>query len=344
MAEVKNGVGWIRLNRPNVLNSINVEVVEIIYEALEEWKNNEEVALICMYGEGEKGLCAGGDMRKFYDLRVNGVEAYAEEFFTKEYQMDYEIHHYPKPIVIYMNGVVMGGGVGLSVGATHRIATEKTKWAMPEMNIGFFPDVGASYFLNKMPGFAGRYLALTAQVIQASDALYSGVADYYLDSKNWQALKNDMIEKTWTSDSATSDLSQLLKRHCTTSSASSTIALLQEKIDHHFQYDTIEEIVSSLKEVAESDEWAEQTMTILLSKSPTSLKVTLRQLKEGKHKSLQECFEMEKKMAIQFMKCSDFYEGVRSVLVDKDRSPKWNPSTLADVKEEEIIPFFDHKV
>lgn len=342
--EAQNGVGWIKLNRPHALNSLNVEMVTAVYKQLKEWKQDSRIALICIYGEGEKGLCAGGDMRTLYDLKESGVEAYAEQFFSTEYPMDYEIHHYPKPVVVYMNGIVMGGGVGLSIGASHRIVTETTKWAMPEMNIGFFPDVGASYFLNQMPGYIGRYLALTANILKASDVLYAGAADCYLESKNWPKLRQAMMEKRWSLDSAQQEIDQLLK-HYNLPSPSPSLLLTseQEKIDLHFQFETIEDIVLSLKTAAEKgDEWAGKTVNTLLSKSPTSLKVTLRQIQEGKEKQLYECFEMEMNLAMNFLKCHDFHEGVRSVLVDKDRNPKWNPSVFEDVSEEQISSFFHY--
>ncbi|MFL1999055.1 enoyl-CoA hydratase/isomerase family protein [Lysinibacillus irui] len=344
VTEAQNGIGWIKLNRPHALNSLNVEMVAAIYKQLKDWKQDSQIALICIYGEGEKGLCAGGDMRTLYDLKEKGVEAYAEQFFSTEYPMDYEIHRYPKPVVVYMNGIVMGGGVGLSIGASHRIVTETTKWAMPEMNIGFFPDVGASYFLNQMPGYIGRYLALTANIVKASDVLYAGVADCYLESKNWPKLRQAMMEKRWSLDSAEQEINQLLKQYSLSiSPPSSLLSSEQEKIDQHFQFETIEDIVSSLNTTAEKgDEWAEKTVNTLLSKSPTSLKVTLHQLQEGKDKQLYECLEMEMNVAMNFMKCHDFYEGVRSVLVDKDRAPKWNPAVLEDVSEERIASFFHY--
>ncbi|MBD1382703.1 enoyl-CoA hydratase/isomerase family protein [Metabacillus arenae] len=342
VTEAQNGVGWIKLNRPRALNSLNVEMVTAVYKQLKEWKQDDRIALVCIYGEGEKGLCAGGDMRTLYDLKENGVEAYAEQFFSTEYPMDYEIHHYPKPVVVYMNGIVMGGGVGLSVGASHRIVTETTKWAMPEMNIGFFPDVGASYFLNQMPGNIGRYLALTADVLKASDVLYAGAADYYLESENWPKLRQAMMAKRWSPDSAKQEIDQLLKQ-LSSSAPSSSLSSEQEKIDQHFQFEIMEDIVSSLRTAAENGGgWAEKTVNTLLSKSPTSLKVTLRQIQEGKEKQLYECFKMEMNVAMNFMKCHDFYEGVRSVLVDKDRNPKWNPAVLEGVSEEQIASFFHY--
>ncbi|MBT2739052.1 enoyl-CoA hydratase/isomerase family protein [Bacillus sp. ISL-7] len=346
ITEARNGVGWIRLNRPRALNSLNVEMVTAVYKQLKEWKQDSRIALICIYGEGEKGLCAGGDMRTLYDLKENGVEAYAEQFFSTEYPMDYEIHHYPKPVVVYMNGIVMGGGVGLSIGASHRIVTETTKWAMPEMNIGFFPDVGASYFLNQMPGYIGRYLALTANILKASDVLYVGAADYYLESKGWPKLMQAIQEKRWSLDSAQQEMDQLLKQYSPPSPVpSSLLTSMKDRIDQHFQFETIEDIISSLKIAADKgDEWADKTVNTILPKSPTSLKVTLRQLQKGKGKQLCECFDMEKNVAMNFMKCPDFYEGVRAVLVDKDRKPYWNPNSLIDILEEDVERYFYNSI
>ncbi|WP_082683419.1 enoyl-CoA hydratase/isomerase family protein [Fictibacillus sp. FJAT-27399] len=344
VTETINGIGWIKLNRPSALNSLNVEMVDAIYSKLKEWKNDNQIALICIYGEGKKGLCAGGDMRAFFNLKENEVEPYAEQFFSTEYIMDYEIHHYPKPIVIYMDNIVMGGGVGISIGASHRIVTETTKWAMPEMNIGFFPDVGASFFLNKMPGYTGCYLSLTSAILNAGDVIYIDAADYYLESVKWQTIKQEMENRAWTLDSAKQELDHLLKQHCTSSTPPSSLLLQQEKIDAHFQFDTIEEIVSSLKKEAEKgDQWAEKTLKTILSISPTSLKVTLCQIQEGKEKNLLECFEMEMSLAMNFIKSNDFYEGVRSVLIDKDRAPKWNPSALEDITEEHVDSFFHYE-
>lgn len=341
VAELQNGIGWIKLNRPRALNSLNVDMVDTMNEQLKKWKLDDTVSLVCIYGEGEKGLCAGGDMRTLYDLKDKGIEAYANQFFSIEYELNYEIHHYPKPVVVFMDGIVMGGGVGLSIGGSHRIVTESSKWAMPEMNIGFFPDVGASYFLNQMPGFVGKYLALTANILQASDVLYIEAADYFIESKDWPKLKEEMMGKRWMTDSVEMELEQLLESFQRPVTLSSSMSSVQDKIDHHFRFETVEEIISSLQESAnQGDEWAGSTMRTLLSKSPTSLKVTLRQIQKGKGQSLRSCFDMERNLALNFMKCHDFYEGVRSVLVDKDRNPKWSPSKLDEVTERQVALFF----
>lgn len=332
-------VGFIKINRPDVLNSIHLHAVEQIKQALDKWKEDDDVAFVCLYGEGEKAFCAGGDMKHFYELERSDVHDYAKQFFTNEYELDYTIHTYPKPVVAYMNGIVMGGGVGLSIGATHRIVNEKTKWAMPEMNIGFFPDVGASYFLNQLPGYSGRYLALTASVIGAADALYAGVADYYIDSGDWESLKEAFVNEKWSRASVHEELDRLLKSYHRTKEEPARLKQHQAKIDAHFQYETVEAIVASL-EGAKDDKWAEETLRTILTKSPTSLKVTLQQLIKGKEMSLKECLAMEKNLALHFMNSHDFYEGIRAVLVDKDRSPKWKPDRFEDVTASDVERFF----
>lgn len=340
-SEVKNGMGWLKINRPKVLNAINAEVVELLTNALEEWQDDANVLFVCLFGAGEKGFCAGGDMRKFYDLEAEEVIPYAERFFSTEYRLDALIHDYSKPIIAYMNGIVMGGGVGLSVGASHRIVTEKTKWAMPEMNIGFFPDVGASFFLNQMPRYTGRYLALTAKVIKANDVIYSGSADYTIDSSEWETIEEKLLTQKWSQNSINKDLDAFFESNSTKSADITELKANQDDINRHFQYDTIEEIVASLEsEAANGNEWAALTLKTILAKSPTSLKVTLQQLINGEDKSLSECLEMEKDMAIHFMDTPDFYEGVRAVLVDKDGSPNWHPNKLEALTESDIERYF----
>ncbi|WP_216828760.1 enoyl-CoA hydratase/isomerase family protein [Alkalihalobacterium elongatum] len=340
--EVKNNVGSIRLNRPKVLNSLNAEMVRLLSRQLIEWEYDPSISLVVISGEGTKGLCAGGDMRAIYDLRDSNILGLAREFFSTEYSMDIMIHQYPKPVIVNMDGIVMGGGVGLSVGASHRIVTEKTKWAMPEMNIGFFPDVGASYFLNQMPGFTGRYLALTSGIIKAQDVMYAGAGDYFMNSDNWTNLTTDLFNTDWALNDVEDEVNRILKRYCQPIDVkNANLATVQEKIDQHFSHISMEEIISSLEGAANNgDEWAKETLHTLLSKSPTSLKVTLRQLQEGENKSLVDCFKMEFILGMNFMTLPDFYEGVRAVLVDKDRSPKWSPSQFKDVTEEAVSAFF----
>ncbi|MEW9122943.1 MAG: enoyl-CoA hydratase/isomerase family protein [Thermotaleaceae bacterium] len=338
---MSNGTGWITLNRPQALNALSFEMIEKLYEILKLWQEDNNISMICIEGEGNKAFCAGGDVKALYDLKDNNVEAYAFNFFSTEYGMNMTMHTYPKPILAYMNGIVMGGGVGISVGASHRIVTEKTKWAMPEMNIGLFPDVGGSYFLNKMPGYIGRYLALTSTAIDSSDVLYIGAADYYIDSNQWCALKKAIEDRKWSINTAKANLTELIGQFCTKSYPPSSLEGLQKKIDECFRFETMEEILDALKRSAKAgDLWAEKTLNTLMEKSPTSMKVTLQQLIRGREKSMLECFKMELIMSMNFMKSHDFFEGVRAVLVDKDRNPIWKPGTLEEVKEEDVLLFF----
>lgn len=342
--EVKNGIGWITLNRPKVLNSLDTEMVTRIEERLTSWKTSSEVALICVHGAGEKGLCAGGDIRDLYDHRYTNIDEHASNFFTTEYQMDYAFWNFPKPVFVYMDGVVMGGGVGISIGASHRVVTEKTKWAMPEMNIGFFPDVGSSYFFNHLPGAMGRYLALTSTVIKPEDALYLGVADHYVEEKNGEGLLQALAEKNWEVDSAERDLKSLIATFARTNNGGSAVQEKKEKIDKHFSFDSVEEIIESLANSSkEEGDWEDKTRKNLLSKSPTSLKVALKQQQEGKKRSYADCLRIELDMAMNFMNYDDFYEGVRSMLVDKDKSPKWQPASLEEVSESAVSAFFHYQ-
>jgi enoyl-CoA hydratase/carnithine racemase len=342
VCKVVNQVGLITLNRPHVLNSLNLDMVKMINDQLEKWQSDNNVAFVCITGAGEKGLCAGGDMRTFYHLKEPEVTQYANEFFSTEYKMDFQIHEYPKPVLVYMNGIVMGGGVGISIGADIRIVSEKTKWAMPEMNIGFFPDVGASYFLNQFPGNVGRYLALTGAVIKAEDLLYIGAADYYIKSEKWDECYRAIMDQQWQTDSAKETLQKLVNQFASEQSSESAIARLQNKIDEHFSHEMMEDIINSLKAAVEKgDEWAAKTADTILSKPPVSLKVALKQLQKGQDLSLKQCLQMELTLGISFMKNPDFYEGVRAVLVDKDRSPKWNVATLQEINDQQILSYFN---
>ncbi|WP_432407867.1 enoyl-CoA hydratase/isomerase family protein [Wukongibacter sp. M2B1] len=341
--EASNGVGWIKLNRPEKLNTFSDNMIELLYNQLLKWRIDSSIAILVIEGEGEKAFSAGGDVRQLYDLKDGNIIESAIESFSREYHMDLIMHLYPKPILSYMDGYVMGGGVGVSVTGSHRIVTERTKWAMPETSIGLYPDVGSSYFMNKIPGKIGRYLALTSKSINAVEALYAGVADYYIDSSSWKDLKQDICRKNWCLKGAKEELTNLIVKYAKAPSMDSQIVDLQDKIDKHFSFNTMEEIIDSLHRSAEQgDKWAERTMKTILTKSPTSLKVTLRQLIEGEKKSVKECLMMELTMSINFMKCHDFFEGVRAVLVDKDKKPNWNPKTLEEVREEDVDLFFKY--
>ncbi|MFJ3389434.1 enoyl-CoA hydratase/isomerase family protein [Lysinibacillus sp. NPDC086135] len=333
------GTATITLNRPKALNSLSTEMLKPIGEKLKEWQANDEIHLIILRGAGEKGFCAGGDIKTLYNAR-SSQEAFknAEVFFEEEYQVDMAIYHYPKPIIACLDGIVMGGGVGLTFGASHRIVTERTKWAMPEMNIGFFPDVGAAYFLNKAPGFVGYYLALTASVIQAADVLFVNGADSYMTSDNLHKFLTRIEQTDWHTQEISTALNQLIEEYSSNPLTNSELASLQNKIDQHFSNYTVEEIVESLDN--DPSKFSHETKQLLLSKSPSSLKITLQQLIDARDKTLEECFTTDLILAKNFLKHEDFFEGVRSVVIDKDRNPQYTYKTLAEFTDEDKKKFF----
>jgi len=339
--EVRNHIGWITLTRTQKLNALSHEMIQLLYDQLKEWKHEDDIFLLVMTGAGEKAFSAGGDVNHLYQRQYDNIEKHAYEFFYTEYCMNMLMHMYPKPIVTYMNGIVMGGGVGVAVAGSHRIVNEKVKWAMPEMNIGLYPDVGGSYFLNQAPGYLGRYLALTSKAIKPLDVLYIDAADYYIKSDKWHSLSQRFETFNWDAERVEIQLESLILEHESIVDAKSELELIHEDIDHHFKHDTVEEIINSLTEEP-SLEWSQKIKETLLEKSPTSLKVTLEQLKRGENLSIKECLVMELDMSMTFMRNHDFFEGVRSVLVDKDRNPKWSPNTLDSVTMEDVDNYFTY--
>lgn len=339
--EENQGTGWIILNRPKALNALSLRMVKDIYKQLRVWAHNESISLVCIKSQSEKAFCSGGDVRAIYEsVKLNPDSTVPKEYFITEYKMDLLIHEYKKPVLVFMDGIVMGGGVGLSVGARFRIITEKTKWAMPEMNIGFFPDVGANYFLNQMPGRIGLYLALTAKIIMKEDILSTDMADYYLDSSRLMEVEAFIKSHVWKPDNIEREMAEFLKSICVRPHELPH-NLNVEKINQYFQYDTIEQIIYSLGEGASNgDEWALETKKTLLKKSPTSLKVTIELMKRGKGKKLRESFAMDTEVALNFLHTKDFFEGVRAVLVDKNQMPKWNPDSFNEISDESINQFF----
>ena len=335
----QNGLAEITLNRPKAINSLTYDMLEPLKEKLIEWEKNPEIKVIILKGAGEKGFCAGGDMKTLYDAGQNGdAIKKGDQFFNLEYEVDQLIYDFSKPIVACLDGIVMGGGVGLAYGASHRIVTERTKWAMPEMNIGFFPDVGAAYFLNQAPGKIGRYLALTSAVINGAEALYIQAADYFLSQKNLSNFVEELKTTNWHPLPPEKTLEQLIDEYVSNPTDKGDLKGFQNEIDEHFRFDSIEEIVASL--LNGTSPFASDTAKEISSKSPVSLKVTLKQLIDGEGKSLSECLDTDLVIAKNFMTHDDFFEGVRSVLIDKDHTPVYEYNNINDVPEELVNQFF----
>ncbi|CAG9613421.1 1,4-dihydroxy-2-naphthoyl-CoA synthase [Bacillus rhizoplanae] len=336
----ENGVATITLNRPKALNSLSYEMIGPITQKLKDWEVDDQIHLVLIKGAGTKGLCAGGDIKTLYEARLHeSAMQKAEQFFEDEYKLDMLVYKFSKPIIACLDGFVMGGGVGLTYGASHRIVTEKTKWAMPEMNIGFFPDVGAAYFLNKSPGYIGRYLALTASVIKAPDVLYINGADFYMTNENLNAFLNRVEHIDWPVKDIHTTLTQLVNDYSELPVNESELSSFQTDINNHFSFHTVEEIVHSLEK--DASHFAAKTKETILSKSPFSLKITLKQLIDGEEKTLEDCFNTDLVLAKNFMKHEDFFEGVRSVVIDKDQNPQYKYKQLEDVSDEVVNSFFN---
>ncbi|QQK75002.1 enoyl-CoA hydratase/isomerase family protein [Salicibibacter cibarius] len=335
----RKGLATITLNRPKALNSLSLDMIVAIGEQLEAWRNDHSVQVIVMDGAGEKGFCAGGDIKTLSEAQ-NGGESFekAREFFKEEYRVDLMVKEYPKPIVACLDGVVMGGGVGLTQGASHRVVTARTKWAMPEMNIGFFPDVGAVHLLNQAPGYTGRYLALTSATIKAADVLYIGAAEHYVSELT--DLLDKLHEIDWVNKTdPTGKLDDILAEQNSTPEEEAPLASMQEAIDRYFNAGSIEAIVEKLENG--DGAFAAETRETLLSKSPVSEKVTLKHMIDSENKSLAETLEMDLVIAVNFLKHDDFYKGVEAVIFKKSQSPDYTYKRLADVSDAKVEQFFE---
>lgn len=334
-----NGVATLTLNNPRALNSINLNMVQLIQKELKKWETDDNVQLIIMEGEGDRAFCAGGDIKSLYKANVDEeVKSGAIQFFKEEYELDTYIYDYPKPILADLSGIVMGGGVGLSYHANYRIVSEKTMWAMPEMNLGFFPDVGAGYFLNKAPGHYGRYLALTGETINGKDAKFINAADYLIPADEVSNVLEKVKETKWTKNNINDKLAAILVSENNGDLLESKISHSEDKINKHFAFNTVEEIISSLE--SDESDFASETRKIILGKSPVSLKVALEQVIRCEDKTLPEALKQDEIISLNFLNHDDFYEGIRSVLIDKDRMPNYKYKDLSDVNTDLVESFF----
>lgn len=337
--KLDNGLGKIVLNRPEALHALNQLMIEIISETLHKWELDHDVKLIVFDSSSDRAFCAGGDIKALYVAKQEGIDVnQMARFFQLEYELDHYIYDYPKPIIANLDGIVMGGGVGLSYGANYKIVTENTKWAMPEMNISFFPDVGASYFLNQSKGELGKYAALSAKTFTASDVLYLGVANIYMEQKSLSQFINELESIRWHDKNITEEMDRLIDKYAKSPLLRSELKTFEGQINEHFRFNSVEEILASLKN--DESDFAKKTYELLLSHSPLSLKVTLEMLIRSVNKTFAECLQNDLKIATSFLKHPDFYEGVRSVIIDKDHSPHYTYNTVEDVPNEIVESFF----
>ncbi|EAU36948.1 conserved hypothetical protein [Aspergillus terreus NIH2624] len=346
------GVRLIELNRPKKLNSLNGSMARKILPRLKEWEKSQLANVVMVSGAGSKALCAGGDVAALALQNEQGPEGQQKstDFFGLEYCLDHTIATYPKPFISVMDGITMGGGVGLSVHAPFRIATERTVFAMPETTIGFFPDVGGSFFLPRLDGEVGTYLALTSERLTGVQTLYAGIATHYLHSSVLSNLTSRLAELVFKDSASLPERLDLVNK--TMAEFSTGLPSLQEEpmllagslrsaIDRCFKFNTVEEILEALEKETEHKEWAQKTLQTLSIRSPTSLRVALRQMRVGKKWSISETFQREHHIAAKFMQHPDFVEGVKARLMSKPaRQASWQPATLQEVTNADVDAFF----
>ncbi|KAL2865188.1 mitochondrial 37S ribosomal protein mS47 [Aspergillus lucknowensis] len=346
------GVRLVELNRPKKLNSLNGSMVRKILPRLKEWEKSQLANIVMLSGAGSKALCAGGDVAALALQNEEGPEGQkaSADFFGLEYKLDHLIATYPKPFISVMDGITMGGGVGLSVHAPFRIATERTVFAMPETTIGFFPDVGGSFFLPRLDGEIGTYLALTSERLIGVQALYAGIATHYFHSSTLGNLTGRLSELVFPDHASLPERLDLVNR--TMAEFQTGLPSLEEEpiqlggslrtaIDRCFSHGTVEEILKALERETEQKAWAQKTLETIAMRSPTSLKVTLRQLRVGKSWTISETFQREQQIAARFMRHPDFVEGVKARLMSKPpRQASWQPATLGEVTAKQVDEFF----
>jgi enoyl-CoA hydratase len=323
IVRVEGRVGRLTLNRPQALHALTTNMIGLLTEALLAWREDAAVELVLLDHAGERGFCAGGDIRMLAESGA-GDGAAAREFFFTEYRLNDLLHGYPKPTVAIMDGVTMGGGVGLSRPCRFRVATERTAFAMPETGIGLFPDVGGGWYLARMPDHIGLWLALTGARIKAADCELIGVATDCVESKGVAELKAAIVKDPAAVETLLTEFEADAGRP--------TLAAHQDEIARLFAGDSVEAIVDALK--ATDSEWAREQLKVLATKSPQTMKVAFRQLRlGGQSKSFTEHMAMEYRIGARVVQRHDFLEGVRAVIVEKDNAPRWNPPTLEGVTE-----------
>ncbi|MFD4442081.1 enoyl-CoA hydratase/isomerase family protein [Nocardia sp. NPDC058519] len=329
---VRDGLGLITLNRPKAINALNHAMTLAITDALRSWADDDAVRTVVLTGAGERGLCAGGDIVAIHaDAKggTAGADSPTGRFWRDEYHLNALIGSYPKPYVVIMDGIVMGGGVGLSGHGSHRVVTERSKIGMPEVGIGFIPDVGGTYLLSRAPGELGTHVALTTARMGAGDAIAAGFADYYVPSGDLDGLLDAL---------RTANADEAIAQFATAAPASELLAQ-QSWIDACYSADTVEEIAARLRAHESPD--AAKAADDLLAKSLVALKVTLRSLRAARElTSLEAVLDQEYRVSIAALGSHDLVEGIRAQVIDKDRNPQWRPATLAEVTDDQVAAYF----
>ncbi|NML33928.1 enoyl-CoA hydratase/isomerase family protein [Paraburkholderia antibiotica] len=343
-------IGFIELERPKALNALSTGMIRAMHAALDQWREDPEVLAVVVRSQHARALCAGGDIRFMYEAAQRGDQQARDTFFTEEYRLNHAIFTYPKPYIALMNGIVMGGGMGISQGAHRtgglRVVTQTTKLAMPETRIGLFPDVGASWFLARTPGAIGRYLAVTGETFGAADALYAGLADTYLDEDALPALLDTLRGASFERGA---DVVECIEREAaayrvTPQPEESALAKMRPWIDRHFALPDVARILASLEQErergGEAAEWAAQTIAVLRERSPLSMAVSLEVVTRA-DASMADVLRTDLDLTRSSFLLGDTVEGIRARIIDKDNAPRWRVARIEDVSAADVAKMFD---
>ena len=347
-------LGIATLNNEKALNALTMEMVILLLEKLQQWQSDDDLVAVWVDAAGEKAFCAGGDVQELYrsaSQPEGAPRTEAENFFEQEYRLDYLLHTYSKPIVIWGHGIVMGGGLGIYAGCSHKIVTERSRMAMPEVTIALYPDVGGSYFLNKLPGKTGLFLSLTGASVNAADALYAGLADYIVPSEQKAAVIEQLLTQPWGgaggSDNAGSSDNAQIVTDCLQNLQDTSI-LPEGNLESHADQvnalcdgSDIYQIADRISSLETNDKWLLKAKDALNHGSPLAVLWIHRQLELCRNLSLAEAFRTEMILSANLMRYPEFAEGIRALLVDKDRNPQWAYKTLADIPDGFIDQFFE---
>lgn len=344
------GIGIATLNAPKTLNGLSLEMTRLLDAQLRRWAEDAAIACVVLQGAGEKAFCAGGDLHALYrsmrEYRERGStditsNTYAAAFFEEEYRLDHFIHTYPKPLLCWGHGIVMGGGIGLMSGASHRVVTERSKLAMPEIGIGLFPDVGGSWLLARVPRGGGLFLALTGAPLNAGDAIYAGLADVCIDSAQQQAVLDALVAQRWQGQGeADRDALTALLQGFAQAPAAGPLQAHADTIARLGQAGALEQVVAAIAALQSDDAWLQTAQATLAAGAPSSARLSWELQHRAAHLTLAQTFRLEYIVALHVAAHGDFAEGIRALLIDKDRSPHWNPATLAQADARWAQAFF----
>lgn len=341
LTETRGSLGLITLNRPRAVNALTIEMIDLMMDALDSFEADPRVRVVAVVGAGERGLCAGGDVVALHRAATSGNEAECLEFFRKEYTLDHRISRYPKPYVALMNGLVLGGGIGLSVAGSHRVVTESTRTGMPETGIGFSPDVGGLKYLSEAPGRTGEHLAITGLHIDGADAVYIGLADHYVPDAARPELLAALEDLPGEGD-AYAAVARLIARY-EREAPESRLAAAQPWIEEAYAADAVEQVRDNLAVLAErepDDDAVAAALAALERNSPTGIKTAWEGIGRARGLSLAQTLEQDFRTSGNAVFAHDMTEGIRAQVVDKDRSPAWDPPSLEEVEQDRVLAFF----